>query len=75
MGAYAQSSVTLYGVADVGIEYLSNVPSPSGGSNLVRMSSGNMSTSRWGLRGTEDLGGGLKALFELESGFTLDNAQ
>lgn len=75
MGAYAQSSVTLYGVADVGIEYLTNVPSPSGGSNLVRMSSGNMSTSRWGLRGTEDLGGGLKALFELESGFTLDNAQ
>lgn len=75
LGTYAQSSVTLYGVADVGIEYLSNAPSSSGGNNLVRMSAGNMSTSRWGLRGTEDLGGGLKALFELESGFSLDTGQ
>ena len=70
--AYAQSTVTLYGVADAGIEYLSNAPSARNGSNLVRMSSGNMSTSRWGLRGSEDLGGGLKAVFELESGFSLD---
>ncbi len=46
--AFAQSSVTLYGVADAGIEYLSNVPSASpGGSTQVRMTSGNMSTSRW----------------------------
>lgn len=72
--AFAQSNVTLYGVADAGIEYLSNAPSASNGSNLVRMSSGNMSTSRWGLRGSEDLGGGLKAVFELESGFSLDTA-
>ncbi|MBP0645207.1 porin, partial [Mycobacterium tuberculosis] len=35
--AYAQSNVTLYGVADAGIEYLSNAPSASNGSNLVRM--------------------------------------
>jgi predicted porin len=68
--AFAQSSVTLYGVADAGIEYLSNVPSASpGGSNQVRMTSGNMSTSRWGLRGVEDLGGGLKAIFELKAAF------
>ena len=72
--AFAQSNVTLYGVADAGIEYLSNAPSASNGSNLVRMSSGNMSTSRWGLRGSEDLGGGLKAVFELERGFSLDTA-
>lgn len=71
--AFAQSRVTLYGVADVGIEYLSNVPSASsGGSSQVRMSSGNMSTSRWGMRGVEDLGGGLKAIFELESGIAFD---
>ncbi|KJK16922.1 membrane protein [Burkholderiaceae bacterium 16] len=70
--AHAQSSVTLYGVADVGIEYLSHAPSASGGKNLVRMSSGNLSTSRWGIRGVEDLGGGLKALFNLESGISLD---
>lgn len=71
--AFAQSSVTLYGVADAGIEYLSNVPSASsGGSSQVRMTSGNMSTSRWGMRGVEDLGGGLKAIFELESGIAFD---
>lgn len=71
--AFAQSSVTLYGVADAGIEYLSNVPSASpGGSSQVRMTSGNMSTSRWGMRGVEDLGGGLKAIFELESGISFD---
>ncbi|AVA33771.1 MULTISPECIES: porin [Cupriavidus] len=69
---HAQSSVTLYGVADAGIEYLSNVPSASGGSSQVRMTSGNMSTSRWGIRGVEDLGGGLKAIFELESGIAFD---
>lgn len=70
--ASAQSSVTLYGVADVGIEYLSNVPSANGGASQVRMASGNMSTSRWGIRGVEDLGGGLKAIFDLESGISLD---
>nr|WP_315595056.1 porin [uncultured Cupriavidus sp.] len=70
--AHAQSSVTLYGVADAGIEYLSNVPSASGGSSQVRMTSGNMSTSRWGIRGVEDLGGGLKAIFDLESGISFD---
>jgi len=70
--ASAQSSITLYGVADVGIEYLNNAPSASNGSNLVRMTSGNLSTSRWGLRGVEDLGGGLKGIFELESGISLD---
>lgn len=70
--SHAQSSVTLYGVADVGVEYLTNVPSATGGENQLRMSSGNMSTSRWGLRSTEDLGGGLKAIFELESGISID---
>ncbi|MGO4330076.1 porin [Cupriavidus sp. 2TAF22] len=70
--ASAQSSVTLYGVADVGVEYLSNAPAASGSGNVYRLSSGNMSTSRWGMRGTEDLGRGLKAVFDLESGFNLD---
>ncbi|RZT36862.1 porin [Cupriavidus agavae] len=70
--SYAQSSVTLYGIADVGLEYLSNVPSASGGASQVKVTSGSMSTSRWGLRGTEDLGGGLRAIFELEGGLALD---
>ena len=73
--AQAQSSVTLYGVVDAPIEYVSNMPKAGGGSaNLFRMASGGgLSGSRWGLRGTEDLGGGNQALFVLESGFGIDN--
>ncbi|WP_454732915.1 MULTISPECIES: porin [Cupriavidus] len=71
--ALAQSSVTLYGVADVGVEYLSNAAAKGSKGSAYRLSSGNMSTSRWGLRGIEDLGGGLKAVFDLESGFNLDD--
>ncbi|AQV95820.1 porin [Cupriavidus necator] len=69
-GAYAQSSVTLYGVVDAGIEYQNS--QPNGGHAVTRLTSGNMSGSRWGLRGVEDLGGGLKGVFVLESGFSLD---
>jgi len=75
-GAYAQSSVTLYGVVDAGIEYQNHQPNATGqtGSHdVVRLNSGNMSGSRWGLRGVEDLGGGLKGVFVLESGFNVDN--
>lgn len=68
--ARAQSSVTLYGIADVGIEYLNNT---SAGGSQVREASGNLSGSRWGLRGVEDLGGGLKALFNLEAGFNMND--
>ncbi|CAG2141856.1 Outer membrane porin protein 32 [Cupriavidus yeoncheonensis] len=71
-GAYAQSSVTLYGVADVGVEYLSKA---DGTHSRVAMTSGNMSGSRWGIRGVEDLGGGLKGVFTLESGFTIDDGK
>lgn len=74
-GAYAQSSVTLYGVVDAGIEY-NNKSSTNAlgtnGNNLWAMQSGNQSGSRWGLRGVEDLGGGLKGIFVLESGFNVD---
>jgi len=71
-GAYAQSSVTLYGVVDAGIEYQNHQPNVAGSHDVVRLTSGNMSGSRWGLRGVEDLGGGLKGLFVLESGFNVD---
>jgi predicted porin len=69
--AMAQSSVTLYGVADIGVEYLNHAN--ASGNGLVRMASGNVSGSRWGLRGVEDLGSGMKALYALESGFELDS--
>ncbi|ESJ26637.1 MULTISPECIES: porin [Cupriavidus] len=72
-GAYAQSSVTLYGVVDAGIEYNNNAGQT--GENLFKMTSGGQSGSRWGLRGVEDLGGGLKGLFVLESGFDLDTGR
>ncbi|HFT8008390.1 porin [Burkholderia cenocepacia] len=68
--AHAQSSVTLYGVLDAGITYQSNVASKS----LWSMGSG-IDQSRFGLRGSEDLGGGLKAIFTLESGFNIGNGR
>jgi predicted porin len=39
------------------------------------LQSGNLSTNRWGLKGTEDLGGGLAAVFDLENGFNIDNGK
>jgi predicted porin len=67
--AFAQSSVTLYGVIDEGFNYTNNV----GGKHIYELQSGYAQGSRWGLKGTEDLGGGLKALFQLENGFNVNN--
>lgn len=63
--AMAQSSVTLFGVIDQGIDYTNN----AGTGSAWKMQSGDASSSRWGLKGTEDLGGGLNAVFQLENGF------
>jgi general bacterial porin, GBP family len=81
--AQAQSSVTLYGLVDAGLTYVSNEVNGNsqiqpdghvtGGKAMVGMTSGNVQPSRWGLRGAEDLGGGLKAVFTLESGFNVAN--
>jgi len=65
--AMAQSSVTLYGVIDAGITYKNNVQ----GNSLVQFADGVNWGNRWGLQGSEDLGGGYKAVFQLENGFTL----
>ncbi|MCP2091946.1 UNVERIFIED_ORG: putative porin [Paraburkholderia sediminicola] len=64
-GARAQSSVTLYGLVDEGVGYTSN----AAGGRMWAMYSGTEQAPRWGLRGNEDLGGGLRALFVLENGF------
>ncbi|PXW25519.1 porin [Paraburkholderia caballeronis] len=69
MGAHAQSSVTLYGSLDAGIVYANNVA----GHSAWIQNSGSVSNTYFGLRGAEDLGGGLKAIFTLESGFNLNN--
>ncbi|WP_233804678.1 porin [Paraburkholderia sp. HP33-1] len=74
--AFAQSSVTLYGLVDEGISYLSSSASKgktSGGHSQVSMVSGVWMGSRFGLKGSEDLGGGTKAIFTLENGFNATN--
>lgn len=71
LSASAQSSVTLFGVLDEGINYTSN----AGGKSAWQMASIDLATSRWGLKGTEDLGGGLHAIFDLESAFNVENGQ
>jgi predicted porin len=74
--AHAQSSVTLYGVLDESIQYAHNVTTPGDpltNNNQFAMFGGNMSGNRWGLKGAEDLGGGLQAIFQLEAGFNLSN--
>lgn len=69
--AYGQSSVKLYGLIDEGVNYNSN----AGGKRLYNLSSGELQGSRWGLRGTEDLGGGLAALFVVENGFDVNTGK
>jgi predicted porin len=66
----SQTNVQVYGLIDAGVESL-NHTGPND-SSMVRVVSGGKNTSRWGLRGTEDLGGGLKAVFQLEGGILLD---
>jgi len=64
--AFAQSSVTLYGVVDVSVERV------KGDHQVNRVSSSNLASSRLGFKGTEDIGGGLKANFALETAVTAD---
>ena len=71
--AHAQSSVTLYGLIDESIQYVNNA-TPHGGS-LVQLFGGNLQAPRFGLKGTEDLGGGLKAIFQLENGFDVNTGK
>jgi general bacterial porin, GBP family len=66
--ACAQTSVTLYGVADTFFQYLNN-----GGTASVSQRSGGSTGSMFGLKGSEDLGGGLKANFVLENGYNINN--
>jgi predicted porin len=66
---HAQSSVTLYGILDAGITWVNN---QNGHSALIE-DTGIAQANRWGLTGAEDLGGGVKAIFTLENGFTLGN--
>ncbi|VWC89310.1 porin [Burkholderia lata] len=73
--ACAQSSVTLYGIVDGGLLYLSKTQSASGGNGgkLFAFTDSGQLPSQFGMRGTEDLGGGFSAEFRLESGIDIGN--
>lgn len=67
--AHAQSSVTLYGAVDAALTYTNN----QGGKAAYQASSGGRAGDKFGLKGEEDLGGNLKAVFVLESGFSIED--
>ncbi|WP_050476360.1 porin [Herbaspirillum rhizosphaerae] len=77
--AQAQSSVTIYGIVDTGITYTSKAATPSSTAGNINtgskfaVNSGVIQGSRIGFKGVEDLGGGLNAVFQLETGFNNDN--
>lgn len=62
--ASAQSNVTLYGIVDAAVMYNTNQTATGG--NKMTVDAGQLLTSRWGIKGSEDLGGGMKAIFNLE---------
>ncbi|WP_250495098.1 porin [Caballeronia sp. GAWG1-1] len=69
--AFAQNSVTLYGIIDEGFAFTNN----AAGHQAWQFQSGWVAGSRWGLKGAEDLGNGVKAIFTLENGFDNNNGR
>lgn len=81
-GALAQSSVTVYGVIDLSVNYTTNQSATGGAVWSLGDSNANgdggqgaLSGSRLGFKGEEDLGGGNKAIFKMEAGFTANNGE
>jgi predicted porin len=70
--AFAQSSVTLYGTIDTGLRNQSKVQNGATDGTVTSMTDGLYRTNRWGMKGSEDLGGGLKANFKLEGQYSSD---
>lgn len=77
LGAFAGSAmaadVTLYGAVDTGFEYIHTKSTGEKGVDTFDMQTGWDTPSRWGLKGSEDLGNGYKVSFKLESGFNSDD--
>jgi predicted porin len=69
--ARAEDLIQLYGIVDGGLAYVTN----QAASHAWLQTSGVAQSNRWGLRGTEDLGGGTRAVFRLENGFTLNDGR
>ncbi|HEX7748432.1 MAG TPA: porin [Bordetella sp.] len=73
--AQAETQVTLYGILDTGIQF-ANVKNSTGTSyTTAGFANGVESGPRWGMKGTEDLGGGTQATFQLESGYQVSNGK
>ena len=70
--AHAQSSVLLYGVVDA---FGGEAHTPGAAGNAWQVGSGGMTTSYWGISGSEELGSGLKAVFTLEDFFRVSSGQ
>jgi predicted porin len=69
--AHAQSSVTLFGLLDVGVSYVSNEK----GGHTFKADDSIWTPSLWGIRGVEDLGGGYRTVFDLESQFAVNTGR
>lgn len=69
--AHAESAVQLYGIVDGGLAFVTN----QAGHRAWAQTSGIGQSDRWGLRGEENLGGGYRAIFRLENGFTLNDGR
>jgi outer membrane protein OmpU len=69
--ARADNLIQIYGIVDGGVAYVSNVA----GGHAWYQTSGVAQSNRWGLRGTEELGGGNRAIFRLENGFTVNDGR
>jgi predicted porin len=71
--SHAQTSVTLYGIVDESVRYLTHVN--QAGDSSIGLGTGGLSESRWGLRGSEDLGAGWSTFFRLENRFYINSGQ
>ncbi|OIQ68496.1 outer membrane porin protein 32 precursor [mine drainage metagenome] len=70
--AFAQSTTTVYGVLDTYFGSNKNTDALGVETTQTVLNAGGISHNRWGFKGSEDLGGGLKANFQLEQGFSMD---
>ncbi|SOY41465.1 porin [Cupriavidus taiwanensis] len=71
--AFAQTSVTLYGIVDQSIRFQTNANANN--DNSWELTNGAVTNSRWGIKGSEALGNNLKAIFQLENGFDPDTGR
>lgn len=74
-GTAAAADVTLYGIVDLGLNYQYQKVDGQDATNTFKEYSGQNSGSRFGLKGVEDLGNGMKVGFQLENGFTADDGK